>query len=142
MPTFMALLTPQVYVVALHDVPRQTPQKLQDLVDRKVIDKNQLLPLTAITGSKEADIEDMFDASFYLDLLNRAGVATVDPKSLKPGNRILPRVEQALGHKISHYAPARYFAVHSNELLQNLPPATVDRFEKLFKELNDRLTSS
>ena len=139
MPTFMALLSPQVYVVALHDVPGSAPQRLQDLVDRKIIDAKQLLPLTEITGSKEADIEDMFDVAFYLQLLVDSGTALVDETKLKGTQRLLNRIETLIGHKISHYAPARYLTVHSDAILPTVPKATVDRFEKLFDSLNARL---
>jgi hypothetical protein len=139
MPTFMALLSPQVYVVALHDVPKTVPKKLQNLVDRKIIDANQLLPLTEVTGGKEADIEDMFDETFYLQLLGESGTATVAKAEMKGTGRIIPRVEKAFGGKFSHYAPARHLAVHAGNLMPSAPAKTLDRFESLFKKLNERL---
>lgn len=138
MPTFLALLTPQVYTVALHDVPRTSPQKLKDLVDKQIIGSDQLLPVTDFTSNSEADIEDLFSEMTYLELLNRSGVLTVSASDLRGGKRIVPRIERAHS-EFSHYAPARYFANHLDALVDMLDDESLDAFEKLFTTLNDRL---
>lgn len=139
MPTFMALLTPQVYVVALHDVPKTTPQKLEDLVERGVIGATQLVPLTEFVPGGEADIEDSFDDGFFLHLLDRSGTASVRPSDVEGSGRIVRRVEGAHGSKFSHYSPARHLALHADVLMPVAGPDTLDRFEDVFRKLNELL---
>ncbi|WP_426571371.1 ATP-dependent nuclease [Aquihabitans sp. McL0605] len=140
MPTFMALLTPQVYVVAVHDGAGHTPQRLKDLVDRRIIDASQLLALTDITGTKQADIEDMLDETFYLELVKASQTAQPDRDAMRPGPRIVPRIEAQVG-PFSHYAPARHLADHEVELRSSIPDATLNAFEQLFEELNGKLAA-
>lgn len=139
MPTFLALLTPQVYTVALHDVPRTSPQKLKDLVEAKVIDAKQLLPVTDFLPSDEGDTEDLFSEATYLEILNRSGVVAITKSKLKGGKRIVPRVERAVGEKFSHYAPARYLASHLDATADAIDDESMDRFESLFKKVNGLL---
>lgn len=142
MPTFIALLAPQVFVAALHDVAKKPPQKLTNLVERNIIEEDRLVPLTQFTNSKEADIEDMFPVDFYLELLKESGVADIDGDDLKGNGRIVPRAEVAAGGTFSHYAPARHMATHADEILTRLDDATCDRFEALFEHLNEMLATS
>lgn len=140
MATVMALLSPQVSVVALHDAPRPVPAELQRLVDRKAIDASQLLAVTEASGGRDAGIEELFDQSFYRQLLDTSGTASI-PHDIKGQGRVIARIEAELGHQVSRYAPAQHLAVHADELLPMLPAKTLDRFESLFKTLNDRLPS-
>lgn len=139
MPTFIALLGSQLDVAALHDSPGGSLQRLQDLVDKGVIDKSRLVATTEFTSGKEADLEDLFDPGWYLGILAAAGVATVSKSDLPPGKaRLIKRIETKIG-EFSHYRPARYLASNRQEL-DGLTSAVVDRFEKLFERLNALLT--
>lgn len=94
------------------------------------------MPIAKVTGTREADIEDLFDASFYLRLLNDSGVADAAYAGLKGRDGSLKRIERALGHSFDHYAPARYFLEKQVELLKDLDEATLGRFEELFRAVN------
>jgi hypothetical protein len=98
-----------------------------------------VVALNTITGSKEADIEDLFGIDFYLQLLKDSGTATVDKAKLPPGSRIVKRIEQLLAAEYDPYAPARYFLENQVKLLPNTDDATLERFEKLFTEVNKLL---
>lgn len=139
MPTFLALLTPQVYAVALHDVPRTSPQKLNDLVGGGIIDAKQLLPVTDFTPGDEGDTEDLFSEATYLEILNRSGTVSITKSKLKGGKRIVPRVERAIDDKFSHYAPARYLASHLDATTDAIDDESFERFEALFKKVNGLL---
>lgn len=90
----------------------------------------------SITGTAEADIEDLFEGGFYVDLVTKSGVGKVTKSKMTAGGRLVKRVEAALGTTYSHYRPARYFLLNQKALLQTLTPDTLDRFEDLFKRLN------
>ncbi|MEZ5383178.1 MAG: AAA family ATPase [Microthrixaceae bacterium] len=139
MPTFLSLLSPQVRAIALHDVPRVSPQKLDDLVDDGVISADQLLPVTEFLPSDEGDTEDLFSTSTYLAILKRSDVVTISKSRLKGGKRIVARINRATGEEFSHYAPARYLASHLDSLAEAIDQESMDRFESLFRALNQRL---
>ncbi len=138
-PTFVALLGAQLNVAVVMDGSTGGSQKINDLVMKGVIEAKNVVALNAITGGKEADIEDLFDADFYLKLLKDSGLANVAKADLPPGNRIVKRFEQAIGRAYDHHQPARYFLEKQVELLPKLDDPSLERFERLFVELNKLL---
>lgn len=141
-PTFIALLGTQLNVAVVLEVAAGGSQKISSLVEKHVIEENKLIPLTDITGTPEADIEDLFEPDFYLDILRKSGVASIKESELKSRGRIIKRIEAVLGRRFDHYEPARYFLEHQVELLPKLSPETLDRFEKLFDRANSLLSSA
>ncbi len=138
MPTFVALLGAQVHVVALHDSPASGVQRLEDLVKKGVIDTSQLVPLADFVVGKEADIEDLFDLDWYLDLLDKSGIVSLKLADLKrKGGRHLARIEDVTG-EFSHYAPARHLASEPN-LAEQLSGDAIARWENLVVHLNGLL---
>lgn len=135
-PTFIALLGAQLNVAVVLDVAAGGTQKVNSLVERGIIAGEKLIPLTEFTHTAEADIEDLFDVSFYLDLLDRAGCASVKRSQFKSAGRIVKRVEAVTGASFDHYQPARYLLEHQVELLKDVDKATLDRFEELFRRAN------
>jgi hypothetical protein len=139
-PTFVALLGAQLNVAVVMDATSGGSQKIDSLVKRKIIESKRVIPLNEITGTKEADIEDLFDGGFYLRLLKESGVGAITKAKLPPGPRIVWRVEQEFGKTYDHYRPARYLLENQVGLLPKIDDATLDRFEKLFSELNKLLS--
>jgi predicted ATPase len=135
-PTFVALLGAQLNVAVVLDVASGGTQKVNSLVQRGIIAGEKLIPLTEFTQTAEADIEDLFDVGFYLDLLDRAGTAAVKRDQLKSVGRIVKRVETVTGASFDHYQPARYLLEHQVELLKLVADVTLDRFEGLFRRAN------
>lgn len=135
-PTFVALLGAQLNVAVVLDVASGGTQKVNSLVQRGIIAGEKLIPLTEFTQTAEADIEDLFDVGFYLDLLDRAGIAAVKRDQLKSVGRIIKRVETVTGASFDHYQPARYLLEHQVELLKLVADVTLDRFEGLFRRAN------
>ncbi|MFL5943689.1 MAG: AAA family ATPase [Gaiellaceae bacterium] len=138
-PTFVALLGAQLNVAVVMDSASGGSQKIDSLVKRGIIEKKKVIPLNSITSTNEADIEDMFDEALYLQLLKDAGISVTKSK-LKPGNRIVPRVEQALGGPFDHYRPARHLLEKQVDLLPNVDEPTLARFEDLFTRVNSLLS--
>ncbi len=138
-PTFIALLGAQLNVAVVLDVAAGGSQKVSALVERKIIGGDKLIPLTEITETAEADIEDLFDVGFYLELLKLSGVGQFKESDLTTKGRVLKRVEAVLGKKFDHYQPARYFLEHQVELSTQVSAEALDRFEALIMKANSLL---
>lgn len=134
-PTFIALLgSSDLNVTVLMDVAAGGNQKINQVIQKGLLEQRRLVPLTEITGTKEADIEDLFDASWYLKLLAHAGIGTLDASSLR-GGRIVKQVEAVLG-AYDHFAPANALLRSPGALLDEIDATTKERFAKLFSRLN------
>lgn len=139
-PTFIALLGAQLNVAVVLDVAAGGNQKVSSLVEKKIIGGDRLIPLTTITKTPEADIEDLFEVDFYLELLKLSGVGEFKESDLTTTGRIIKRVESVLGKRFDHYQPARYFLEHQVALLPKVSPGALERFEALFTMANGLLS--
>ncbi len=122
-PTFIALLGTQLNIAVLLDVAAGGNPRIDSMVTRRILERNKVFPLTQITGGNEADIEDLFDPGFYLEILRGAGVANLRVRDLPPGPRLLKRIEDHLGNRFNHYQPAAYFQRDQSRLVNNSPYA-------------------
>ncbi len=136
-PTFIALLSQQLNAAAVHDSDGKGVKRLQDLISKSVIEQKQVISvLDFAVSDKAADIEDLFDEDWYLELLKASGTASVQAGGMRSKDaRVLARVEHHIGRKFSHYAPAAYLRRHPDRL-SNVSGAAAERFEKLFNTLN------
>jgi hypothetical protein len=146
-PTFVALIGSQknLRVATLIDFQKGDQQTIENLYKRKLLQKSHVLTFADFVGKTEADIEDMFDEAFYLQLVNEefAGLLTAKVK-LKDieghAPRILVRLEAAFAKRplkkgaFNHYRPARYLA--EKVALLTIPDDTLTRFEAAFKAAN------
>jgi len=71
-PTFVALLGSQkgINVATLLDIQNSDKRLIEDLYKRNLLTKKQVLTYADFTGTGEADVEDMFDRSFYIEVVN------------------------------------------------------------------------
>lgn len=149
-PTFVALLGAQkgLKLATLIDLQKKDQQNIQNLYKKKLLKKENVFTFADFTGSTEGDIEDMFGAQFYLDLVNSEYSADLktaiklEMLNLK-SPRILLTLEQFFsdnplknGTLFNHYRPARYFAENISKLDTKIPAITLDKFEAAFKALN------
>ena len=138
-PTFIALLGgSDLNVTVLMDVASGGNQKISGLVQRGLLEQRRLIPLTDITGTAEADIEDLFEPDWYLKLLHASGVGEVRAESLTSG-RIVKQAEAALGKRYDHFQPANYLMRSTDGLIDEIGDAARQRFEALFARLNGLL---
>jgi predicted ATP-dependent endonuclease of OLD family len=152
-PTFVALLGAQrgLTIATLIDIQKKDAQLVENLYKRKLLQKKHVLTYADFIGKKEADVEDMFEEAFYLDLVNAEfardlarPITSADLNSKPP--RITARLEKYLEKtpltgdaQFSHYRPARYLAENAGKLTMKIPKVTLDRFEAAFKALNSLL---
>jgi len=139
-PAFVALFGSQLNVAVLLDVAAGGNQKINDLVRRGILRETKIFPITEFISRREADIEDLFDPDFYLELLRLSEVADLNVTSLPYHPRIVVRVEQAIGNHYDHFQPASYFLKHYNCLNSKIDEETLNRFEVLFTRLNFSLS--
>lgn len=140
-PTFIALLgASDLNVAVIMDVAAGGNQRITNVVQRGLLPKDHLIPLTDITGTPEADIEDLFDIDWYLKLLKESKVGAPTKSKLTGSGRIVKRVEAGLGTKFDHYQPASYLMRAPTKLREQVDDATIDRFAQLFARINNLLS--
>lgn len=148
-PTFVALLGAQkgMTIATLIDSQSADQQKIEGIYREKLLKKANVLTFADFTKTAEADIEDMFGAVFYLDLINAEFASQLGGelnlstlKSKEP--RILQRLEKYFAENplkhgaFSHYRPARYFNENLRALTPKIPKDAKERFEAAFQALN------
>lgn len=151
-PTFVALLAPQqgMNVATLLDIQKSDKDLIEDLYKKKLLDKKQVATYGDFTGTPEADVEDMLERDFYVQLVNAEFAKQlkkpIDPAALNDKDpRVLRSIEVWLeanplkSGKFGHYRPARYFAENVTTLWPRVSGETKDRFEAAFKRLNSLL---
>lgn len=147
-PTFVALIGSQknLNVATLIDLQKKDQQMIDNLYKKQLLKKSHVLTFVDFTGKSEADIEDMFDETLYLDLVNgefskslTANIKSKDLTSKAP--RMLVRLQDYFDKnpmkadaKFNHFRPARFLAEKISTI--NIPDATLERFEKAFAALN------
>ena len=115
-----------------------------------MLEKKQVATYADFTGAKEADVEDMLERDFYVQLVNAEFVKQlkkpINASSLNSSDpRILRTIEEWLqanplkSGKFGHYRPARYFVENVATLWPTVATATKDRLEAAFRYLNGLL---
>jgi hypothetical protein len=147
-PTFVRFLTNQkdMRIATLIDIQNKDRSTIEGLYKDKLLKKGNVRTFADYTGGQEADIEDMFEPDFYLDLVIQEYASALQwPLKLadfqRKAPRILVRIEAHLATAplqkgtFGHYRPARYFHENLVSLTPAISDATKDRFEKAFKDL-------
>lgn len=148
-PTFVALLGTQrnMTVATLIDYQKSDQQQIEALYKEKLLKKANVLTFADFTKTAGADVEDMFNPEFYIDLVSAEFAkqlsTPIDIAQLTSRNpRILVRIEEYLksnpmkSGQFSHYRPARYFSENIQKLAGNISQPTKERFSAAFAALN------
>ena len=149
--TFVSLLgANQLNVAALIDANPKDRQRIAALQANGHLKGRALIQISEVTGTDEADVEDLLDSDFYLDLVNSAYAAEL-AKPIKGGDlkskapRVTVRVEQHFrdkdiaNGKLNHYRPAAHLLREQVDLIPKIDKDTLGRAETLFKRLNSLL---
>ncbi len=146
--TFATLLgANKLNVAVLIDSSTKDTQAVKRLRDNGQLGKNGLVEVSEFTANDDADIEDLLEPDFYLDLVNRAyqedlptPITTGDLNGHDP--RIVRQVEahfrqyNITGGRFNHYKPAAVLLREQATLLPQITPATLERSEQLFIRIN------
>jgi energy-coupling factor transporter ATP-binding protein EcfA2 len=138
-PTFVALLGAHLEVSVLIDSGTKGAQRLTELASRGLLDPSRLVTVGEVTGSNNADIEDLFEIDDYLLIFNEAMGQNLAAADLPPGDRIVKRIAEKTGVDFEHGGPADHFLRHRDEILPKISPVSLDRFEQLIERINQTL---
>lgn len=142
---FSALLGSQkgLNVAVLVDIQPKDKPSIENLYKKKLLKKNRVMTFGDFLKRESADIEDMFDPSFYLDLVNgEYGTKIKETDLIDQQPRILKRIEQFLKNEgtpsiaFNHYRPARFLQESIDSIGKKITEDTLDRFQKVFEEMN------
>ena len=149
--TFVTLLGSNgLNMVVLMDVAANDKQRIDNLQANALLGQSALVRVTEVTGTKAADLEDIFEPDFYLKLVNGAYEDLLDRPitlaDMPSGNpRIVKRLEVYFqengidGGVFNHLAPAEYFLLNQAALLPLLDSKTIERATRLFDRVNSLL---
>lgn len=147
--TFVSLLgSNQLKLAVLVDASTKDADAIKRLATANRLKKGSLILMSEITGAPDSDIEDLFEPSFYLELVNRAYATELGDTRITlddlPTNttRITRRINAVFAKRkiangrLDHYRPARVLLTQQTDLLPLVGDATRDRFERLAKRIN------
>jgi len=141
-PTFVALLGNHLDVTVLVDAHQKGHQKLSNLADRGILASKRILTIgDVLLGRTEADVEDLFTEEDYLMIYNRAFNSDVCIDDLQGTDPVARRIARYRNEpRFDHGRPADIFLRERDELLPKLSDETIQRFERLFVQVNATLT--
>ena len=101
---------------------------------------------------KDGDVEDLFERSFYLDLVNKACIDDLpSPIEMSDINSNIPRTVASIRNYLeqnpmrddetsyAHYKPARYFIKTSTHYGKNCQSKPKTHLRKCFEHINQLL---
>lgn len=145
LPTILALLgTSASSATVLMDGPAGSRGAVEELVNRGAIEAEHLVPLTDITGTLDADLEDLFDSRWYVTLLQESGGPVVSHRKLvgkrflrtPPRRRVVHQAETLLGQRYDRFQPAGHLLRERSRALATVDAPTKQRFQQLIDRLN------
>ena len=140
MPAFVALMGRRLDVSVLVDGEKSSSvlDRTRHAAKENSVPANRIISVGEVDTSlpKDGDIEDLFAVSDYLKLYNWTFEKVLTEADLddKTG-RILGRIDSVEG-KFNHALPAHALTDNQASFFENLDPASVANFEKLFMLLN------
>lgn len=151
-PTFVSIIGSQknLNVAVLIDFQKKDQQTIENLYKKKLLQKRNVSTFADFTGTAEADIEDMFDTDFFLEVVNNEYKADLN-KPISESDltdkhpRVLVRLEKFLGKNpmkngsIGHFRPAKQLSENSGAYGAKVSDAVLEKFEKMFKHVNSLL---
>ncbi|BAW79549.1 hypothetical conserved protein [Candidatus Nitrosoglobus terrae] len=136
-------------IVVFCDFGKGDRSKIERLRQSQILESSRILIATNFSGKDKSDVEDLFGAKLYCDLVNQAlglkGIQQITPDKAAKADpntqRIVKQVERCLppdAPSFNHFIPANWL-LRNPECLQQDDLAVaeaLDRFEKLFKAIN------
>lgn len=143
-------------IVALCDYGKGDKSKIERLRQSQILKAGSVLTAADFSGKAESDIEDLFDAAFFCNLVSLSlslnkeqqitpkAAAEAAPnterlvKQVEAASRILPPET----HEFGHFVPANWL-LRNPELLDEDSASvneSLDRFEATFKAINQFLS--
>ncbi|HSX66182.1 ATP-dependent nuclease [Nocardioides sp.] len=142
--TFVSLIgANQLNVAVLMDSNSKDRARVATLQQNGRLASDALILVSEVAGQADADLEDLFTDSFYLDLVNGAYKTKIKVGDLTAkGGRIVARVEKHFqehriaGGALNHYKPSAYLLREQVTLLPKLSDTTLVKASALFDRIN------
>ncbi len=153
LPTFVSLLGENyVSVAVLMDVTPKNKEKLEHINRNSAIQRDNPIRWVEVQKIRTADIEDIFDAQFYLRLVNDAYAEELPERlSMKAISAKDPRIAERVAAyfrendiadgEFDSYRPAAYLLKHHGRLLRDIDGDTIERAMSMFQRVNGLLPS-
>lgn len=152
-PSFMSLFGGnRLHVAVLTDYGAGDKRKVKEIRESDLLQDGHVFTADMFVANEqsEADVEDMVGRELYLRIVNAAYSLKADQRvpAKKPEDspeRAVQEVEQhfktlpASVPEFDHYAPAAYLISHTSDFDGKPVDSALDRFEELFKKLNQLL---
>ncbi|MCA3506443.1 MAG: AAA family ATPase [Rhodobacter sp.] len=139
-PAFVALLGNHLDVTVVVDARKEGHQKLTGLAKAGFLAEKRIITIGEMTGSKIADIEDLFTKEDYLALYNAAFSKKFKAADLTGKDPIVQQIARAEGiARFDHNAPAEVLLRERAKRVAALSTETLGAFEALFKRINGTL---
>lgn len=139
-------------IVVFCDFGKGDKSKVERLRQSQILQSSRIFTATDFSGKGESDVEDLFDADLYCDMVNQA-LGLEDAQRITPGKaadadpatqRIVKQVEAACRllppstPGFNHFVPANWLLRHPECLKGDgqAVAAALDRFENLFNAVN------
>lgn len=137
-------------IAVLVDYAKGQKKRVDDIRRSALLKQGRVFTANSYAGQDEGDIEDILGRDTYIALLNKTynlDGKSLDVKKIPAQGRVLEHAEnhfKTLPPEVAefdHYRPSLYLLENHPKLLNSLPgvDAALDRFEKLFKDLNGLL---
>jgi hypothetical protein len=145
----------RINVAVLSDIANGDKTKIENLKKANILKAGHFYTCADFTVQSEADVEDLFDADLFVDMLNGAYsppaanlVTTVSLTAASQTPRIVKKAEALFAlmpesvEEFDHFAPSRWLLENPSVLDADTSAvsATLERFEAVFKAFNAMLT--
>ena len=151
LPTFVSLLGEKyVSVAVMMDITPTNKERVERINKSNGKTEDAAVKWVEVTRVRDADIEDLFEPNFYLDLVNASYSSDLDePLTMKSITESNPRiVERVSDHfrgngtcdeEFDRYRPAAYLLEHFDELRDEISEDTVKKIGSLIERVNGLL---
>lgn len=141
----------RLHVAVVVDSSTKDTGAVRRLRENGQLAANGLIEVSEFTNTKEADIEDLLDRNFYLQLVSLAYRQELTaPITITDINAANPRVTKAVeeyfqqhniaGGQFDHYRPAAVLLRELATLQPGISAASVSLFGQLISRINSLLT--
>ena len=145
----------RINVAVLSDIANGDKNKIENLKKANILKAGHFYTCADFTNQAESDVEDLFDADLFVEMLNGAfkppvaNVVTKDglmaaattPRIVKKAEALFKLMPETVP-MFDHFAASRWLLENPSVLDADTPAvhATLDRFEKVFNTFKNLLT--
>ena len=151
LPTFVSLLGENyVSVAVMMDITPTNKQRVERINRSNDTTDENAVKWVEVTRVRDADIEDLFEPNFYLNLVNFAYSSELEePLTMKAISESNPRIVERIkshfssagiaGGSFDRYRPAAYLLENFDKVKYDISEDTVDKIASLIGRINGLL---